>query len=67
MRDTSKLRLDDLAVNSFETGGAPIERGTVHGNACTDPNTCRCPTAYAQCGTGAATIYSCRRTAFDCA
>jgi hypothetical protein len=69
MRQTrSKLRLDGLAVESFETGTAPSpERGTVHGHACTDGNSCRCPTSYAQCGTGPATIYSCQRTVFDCA
>jgi hypothetical protein len=55
-------------VESFETGAAARpERGTVRGYACTDGNSCRCPTSYAQCGTGAATIYSCQRTAFDCA
>lgn len=65
---TSKLRLEGLAVESFETGAArPMERGTVRGHACTDGNSCRCPTSYAQCGTGPATIYSCQRTVFDCA
>lgn len=67
-RTTSKLQVDALSVESFETGAAAQpERGTVRGYACTDGNSCRCPTSYAQCGTGAATIYSCRRTAFDCA
>jgi hypothetical protein len=68
MRTSDKLRLDALAVESFDTGtAAPVETGTVEAHACTDGNSCRCPTSYAQCGTGAATIYSCRRTVFDCA
>lgn len=65
MRNASKLRPEELSVESFETGVViPVERGTVHGYACTDGNTCRCPTSYAQCGTGPATIYSCQRTEF---
>jgi hypothetical protein len=64
----NKLRLDRLTVETFATGAIPIvEGGTVNGYACTAGNSCYCPTAYAQCGTGPATIYSCRRTAFDCA
>jgi hypothetical protein len=68
MRKSAKLRLDGLSVESFETGSVPlVEGGTVNGYACTDGHTCRCPTSYAQCGTGPATIYSCQRTVFDCA
>jgi hypothetical protein len=67
-RNTSKLRLDALAVESFETGeAARPERGTVRGYACTDGHSCRCPTSYAQCGTGPATIYSCQPTVVNCA
>lgn len=68
MRTQRKPRLDALSVESFETGAVPlIEGGTVHGFACTAGNSCQCPTSYAQCGTGPATIHSCQRTAFDCA
>ena len=68
MNKRSKLRVDRLTVETFATGAIPIvEGGTVNGFACTAGNSCYCPTSYAQCGTGAATIYSCRRTAFDCA
>lgn len=65
-----KTRLDPerLAVESFPTSDPDASpRGTVNGYACTDGNTCRCPTSYAVCGTGPATIYSCERTRFDCA
>lgn len=59
----NKLRLDALAVESFETGAAPrLERGTVEAHACTDRDTCRCPTSYYLCGTGPETAYSCPRT-----
>jgi hypothetical protein len=65
MNGNEKLRLDALAVESFETAAAaPADHGTVRGYACTAGNTCRCPTSYAQCGTGPATIYSCQRTEF---
>lgn len=70
----SKLRLDmeELAVESFDTGTDTEVRGTVHGHDrgegvpfvadCTAVNSCYCHTAYAVCGTGAATIYSCAAT-----
>lgn len=68
MSKTRKLRLAQLSVETFATGAIPlVEGGTVDGYACTANNTCYCPTSYAQCGTGPATIYSCQRTAFDCA
>lgn len=57
------LDLDTLAVETFDT--APLgedARGTVHANACTVGKSCYCPTAYAVCGTGPATIYSCPET-----
>ena len=56
-----KLRLESLSVDTFETGKAEGDRGTVEGNAadCTCANTCLCKTAYYNCGTGPYTIYSC--------
>ena len=70
-----QLRLDDLRVDSFATDGVDARRGTVraHGD-CTWIDSCFCDTAYAVCGTGPETIYSCdytvnelcERTAFEC-
>jgi hypothetical protein len=63
-----ELSLDALAIESFDTGAAPLpEEGTVEARAadCTAPASCRCPTSLAACGTIAATVYSCPRT-FDC-
>jgi hypothetical protein len=63
-----ELTLDSLSIESFETGAAPRpEAGTVEAQAagCTDPNTCRCNTSIAVCGTIASTLYSCPQT-FDC-
>ena len=63
-----ELQLDALGIESFETGAVPRpEEGTVEAQAmaCTDPASCRCPTAIINCGTIASTAYSCRRT-FDC-
>jgi hypothetical protein len=62
------LKMDTLAVDSFETGVAPLaERGTVEGQAadCTSPATCKCPTSIYACATIASTAYSCPQT-FDC-
>ena len=63
-----KLSLDALAVESFETGAAEDERGTVHahaGDGCTCVKTCLCRTAYYHCGTGPHTIHSCDYTFND--
>ncbi|MDB4948373.1 MAG: hypothetical protein JWM27_1022 [Gemmatimonadetes bacterium] len=74
----SKLRLDldELAVESFDTGTELELRGTVraHGEGegvpfmadCTAVDSCYCRTAYAVCGTGPATIYSCQPTTPRC-
>lgn len=57
------LDLDALSVESFDTDALPArERGTVRANACTLDKTCYCKTAYAVCGTGPQTIYSCPET-----
>ena len=72
------LELDQLSVSSFDTTpGEGDGRGTVHGHQeidepqptppvyadkCTCNASCLCPTAYYYCGTGPATIYSCRYT-----
>ena len=48
-----KLRLDpdEVAVESFPTGGEAGERkGTVHGAACTFDYTCLCQTGNYYCG-----------------
>jgi hypothetical protein len=70
MRKT-KLDLDALGVDSFETGAAADVRGTVEGrdsdqqtttppqHECTCFDTCICKSAYYYCGTGHDTIYSC--------
>jgi hypothetical protein len=62
-----KLSLDALEVESFETGTATEERGTVHAHAagCTCVRSCLCPTAYYHCGTGPHTIHSCDYTHND--
>jgi hypothetical protein len=60
-----KLQLDDLAVESFSPGGGAGPRGTVRARGdCTQGDTCVCDTAYAVCGTGPATIYSCDETGY---
>ena len=67
MKKTS-LKMDTLAVDSFETGAAPApERGTVEAQQadCTSPATCKCPTSIYACATIASTAYSCPQT-FDC-
>ena len=61
-----KLQLENLSVDSFPV--TPRESdgdGTVeaHAKACTCNNSCLCPTAYYNCGTGPFTIYSCDYTA----
>ena len=75
MRKT-KLDLEVLAVDSFETTANPADApGTVHargGDApeptppqyfdCTCAHTCDCPSAYYWCGDGYHTIYSCDYT-----
>jgi hypothetical protein len=63
-----KLALDRLSVDSFRTQPhVPVEAGTIEArNAdCTSPATCNCPTSLYNCGTIAATVYSCPQT-FDC-
>lgn len=76
MTPKTKLDLDQLAVDSFETTSGPDEaRGTVHAHdatqgcnptppeyPCTCAATCLCKTAYYHCGTGPHTIYSCDYT-----
>jgi hypothetical protein len=63
MSDKLKLTLDQLDVQSFDTGELEgAERGTVRGNAgaCTEGDSCYCKTAYVHCGDGPITVYSCR-------
>jgi hypothetical protein len=65
---TRKLELDSLSVESFATTTETDEaRGTVEAReaapACTCNNSCLCPTAYYNCGTGPFSIYSCDYTA----
>jgi hypothetical protein len=59
-----RMRADDLRVDSFPTAGMAADKGTVrgHGDDCTWVDSCFCHTAYAVCGTGHATIYSCTYT-----
>jgi hypothetical protein len=60
-----RMRVDELAVESFATAGhAGRRRGTVRGRGddCTWFESCFCETAYAVCGTGPATIHSCTYT-----
>ena len=70
-----RMRVDDLRVESFSTDGTDARRGTVRAYGdCTWIDSCFCDTAYAVCGTGPETIYSCDytvnelcpRTAFEC-
>ena len=62
------LEMESLSVESFETTApAGSGRGTVRGRGedpppCTQFDSCYCETAYAVCGTGPATIYSCGDT-----
>jgi hypothetical protein len=58
-----RMHVEDLRVDSFPTAGADARRGTVraHGD-CTGVDSCFCHTAYAVCGTGPQTIYSCDYT-----
>ena len=50
---TGKLKMDDLAVESFETGEtASPEQGTVHAHArCTRFDSCYCASSIYVCGT----------------
>ena len=59
-----KLRVDELAVQSFRTDPASAERGTVLPNAlaCTVNASCACPTSPLACGTFAPTALSCAYT-----
>ncbi|HEX8432323.1 MAG TPA: hypothetical protein VF625_13625 [Longimicrobium sp.] len=62
MSDKLKLALDQLDVQSFDTGELEDGgRGTVRANGagCTGGKSCYCDTAYAVCGTGPETVYSC--------
>ena len=69
----SKLRLDmeKLEVETFATEPVDGSRGTVRGHDglldavasdCTRGHSCFCDTAYAVCGTGPVTVYSCQPT-----
>jgi hypothetical protein len=64
LMDKLRLELDHLVVESFATAEAMRKTGTVrgHGDDCTWVDSCFCHTAYAVCGTGQATIYSCTYT-----
>jgi hypothetical protein len=39
----NKLKLEELAVESFDTTAAEHDRGTVFGEQCTCPTACTCP------------------------
>jgi hypothetical protein len=72
----TKLDLDALSVDSFQTTATPADApGTVHAHGggapqptppqyadCTCADTCDCPSAYYWCGDGYHTIYSCDYT-----
>jgi hypothetical protein len=73
-----KLEIDQLAVESFETATVDEERGTVHGNAGTDPaetcvimtkplqNTCNgVETCYLSCVCGTAYPDYCPERTFE--
>ncbi|HEX8903355.1 MAG TPA: hypothetical protein VF771_00785 [Longimicrobiaceae bacterium] len=51
MKKKLALRLDDLAVSSFETTRIPTVRGTVLGNGQTQANTCPATCAFSCPGT----------------
>jgi hypothetical protein len=59
-----RLEVDGLSVESFVTAESMRKTGTVrgHGGDCTWVESCFCETAYAVCGTGPATIWSCTYT-----
>ncbi|HEV3050356.1 MAG TPA: hypothetical protein VGX50_08620 [Longimicrobium sp.] len=59
-----RLRIETLAVESFQTGREQAKPGTVraHGDDCTWFESCLCETAYYYCGTGPATMWSCGYT-----
>jgi hypothetical protein len=63
----TRLALDGISVDSFQTAETPPERGTVQarGGECTADASCKCPTSIWACGTIASTLYSCPQT-FDC-
>ena len=62
--DKLRMRVDDLRVDSFPTADTDARRGTVRAYGdCTWVDSCFCHTAYAVCGTGPETIYSCDYTA----
>lgn len=64
MKKKLTLDVEALAVESFVTApGEKEARGTVRGHAaCTCYDSCLCPTAYYECGTGPHTIHSCDYT-----
>lgn len=65
--DKLRMRAEDLRVDSFPTAGTDARRGTVRAYSdCTQGDSCYCQTAYAVCGTGPATIYSCNYTVDEC-
>ena len=59
-----ELRVEELAVESFQTGREPGRPGTVrgHGDDCTWFASCVCQTAYYVCNTAPGTNYSCNYT-----
>ena len=67
MRKKLVLNVEALAVDTFETGAADEQRGTVHGakEACTCAASCDCPTAIYYCAEIAWTLYSCDYTKND--
>jgi len=64
MRKKLEMDVDRLAVETFETGTAEDERGTVHGHGdgCTCAASCDCKTAIMHCAEIAWTVYSCDYT-----
>jgi hypothetical protein len=76
MKQKTRLDLDALDVESFETVTAEDGRGTIQAHGVVEPTppeyapctcalSCLCKTAYYNCGTGHYTIYSCEYTAND--
>jgi hypothetical protein len=65
-----KLKLEDLAVDSFDTTRSETPKGTVFGEQCTCYTNCTCPgcpTCYASCDTTCATCgeNTCAQTCGD--
>lgn len=66
MMKKTRLKMDELAVESFPTANAAgaSAQGTVQAREapCTHWRSCLCPTAYYHCGDGYQTLYSCDYT-----